>query len=87
LAAVVNFQKRLRELESHAGVVVVSRWLRIMQNVGQSEGEAIAEYEAGNGSVGNHNLIIRRVIDAKKFDEQDCAARGLRGQLRKREMR
>jgi hypothetical protein len=67
LAAVVNFRKRLGELERRAGAVVVSRWLRVMQNVGQSEGEAIAEYEAGNGPIGNHNLIIRRVIDTTKF--------------------
>lgn len=63
----MNFRKRLGELERRAGAVVVSRWLRIIQNVGQSESEAIAEYEADNGPVENYNLIIRSVIDATKF--------------------
>lgn len=63
----MNFKKRLAALESKASDVLSSRWRRIFQASGQSQEDAIAQDEAANGPIGNDNLIIRSVVDARKF--------------------
>jgi hypothetical protein len=47
----------------------VRPWHQILVDVGQSEGDAIAGFEAGHGSVAGDNLILRQMVDAPR-----CAA-------------
>lgn len=53
--------KRLAALE-RARPAVTARWHRVRRYESESEADAIAGYEAWNGSIGNGNFIMRVII-------------------------
>lgn len=54
--------KRLMELEARTGAAS-GRWHRIMQHIGQSFDDALAQYQACNGPVQEgDSLIVRTVV-------------------------
>lgn len=54
--------KRLSELEARVGDAS-GRWHRIIQHLGQSFDDALAQYQACNGPVAEgDNLIVRKVV-------------------------
>ena len=58
---VAAIDRRLKALEARTVGGFVP-WVQIIQNVDQTEGEAIAAYEAENGPVGDSDKILWVII-------------------------
>lgn len=58
-----SLQRRLQELEAK-DPSRLKRWHRVIQyeDEGQTEQEAIAEYEAENGPIGEDDCLVVRII-------------------------
>ena len=57
-----TLNKRLSELESQSGAST-GRWHRIIQHIGQSFDDALAQYQACNGPVPEgDNIIVRKLV-------------------------
>lgn len=55
--------KRLMELEARSGAVS-GGWHRIVQHIGQTFDDAMAQYQVCNGPVLEHdNLIVRQIVE------------------------
>ena len=58
-----TLNKRLSELELRSGAVP-GRWHRVIQQIGQSFDDALAQYQACNGLVAEgDNLIVRKIVE------------------------
>lgn len=58
-----TLNKRLSELELRSGAVS-GRWRRVIQHIGQTFDEALAQYQACNGLVAEgDNLIVRKIVE------------------------
>lgn len=58
----MRLMSRLDALERRLAPAAPARWVRIVQDVGQSREEAIAAYEGENGPVGDASLIVREIV-------------------------
>lgn len=64
-----NFKSRIATLEKAmtAKTDEPDRWHLIIRRIGQSEAEAVSEYETENGWIGSkEGKIIRRIIASNK---------------------
>lgn len=58
-----GYSSRLYKLEKAMKPCKPEFWHRIIQDIGETQEEAIAEYEAKNGRIGkNENTLIRRIV-------------------------
>lgn len=58
-----SIKQRLVELERSSGASHLLRWHRVIVGIGQTEEEAIGEYEASHGSIdANENILVVRIV-------------------------
>ena len=58
----MRLKPRLDALEAKLAPVC-SRWVRIWQDRGQTQEQAVAAYEAEHGPIGDANVILRVIVD------------------------
>lgn len=78
-----RLSSRIADLEKRLSPVLPPAWVRVFQYQGQTQGEALAAWEAEHGPVGDRNVIMRVIIH-KPFPPEGRPRGGAMSNLNRR---